>query len=234
MFAGPNGFGKTTLIREVAGRFDTGALVNADKIEFEINRKKYLDCGRYLTEEQTQDDWDVFMQDMGGDSRLSHLDFTGISIDENYLVARQEINSYHASIIAEFFRKKLLLEDKTFSFETVMSHESKVTFLSAAKSKGFKTYLYFICTQDPKINEIRVKNRVRKGGHKVTFEKIKSRYHRALELLCQAFLIADRAYILDNSGRTSQIIVEKDLVEVMVKKDEIPEWVGTYVLDKLK
>ena len=55
----------------------------------------------------------------------------------------------------------------TFSFETVMSHHSKVSFLKEVKQAGFKTYLYFICTQDPEINQKRVLNRVSKGGHSV-------------------------------------------------------------------
>jgi predicted ABC-type ATPase len=114
--------------------------------------------------------------------------FEGLKIKENSFTCNQEINSYHAAVIGEFFRENLLRENHTFSFETVMSHESKVAFLRKAKQEGFSTYLYFICTRDPRINVQRVKNRVFEGAHDVGEEKIKPRYFRSLEILRDAFV----------------------------------------------
>lgn len=47
--------------------------------------------------------------------------------------------------------------------------------------KGFKSYLYFICTKDLGINKQRVKNRISEGGHAVSDQKIEQRYYRSLE-----------------------------------------------------
>jgi predicted ABC-type ATPase len=234
MFAGPNGSGKTTLIEEISKSFNIGYYINADKIEASLKFKKYLECADFFPKNILQEEWGLFLLKNDTDERFRSIDFKGIQIKENFLVCNQEINSYHAAIIAEFFREKLLLENYTFSFETVMSHESKVEYLRKAKDNRFVTYLYFICTQDPEINVQRIKNRVIKGGHDVEIGKVKTRYFRSLELLHSSFLSADRAYIIDSSNKRRNVILEKRKNEVLLNQLNIPDWVAQYLLDKLK
>jgi predicted ABC-type ATPase len=112
-----------------------------------------------------------------------------------------------------------------------MSHPSKVDFLSKAKKKGYKIYLYFICTRDPKINEQRVRNRVRLGGHQVSQERIVKRYYSSLSLLKEAFLIADRSFVIDSSTDKRNLILEKKSDRVIFHSSEIPGWVDKYLLD---
>jgi predicted ABC-type ATPase len=90
--------------------------------------------------------------------------------------------------------------EKVVTFETVMSSEDKVAFMLKAKASGYRTYLYFVATEDPDININRVKNRVAAGGHPVPTEKIVQRYGRCLNLLPAAIAASNRAYIFDNSG----------------------------------
>jgi predicted ABC-type ATPase len=54
--------------------------------------------------------------------------------------------------------------EQTFTFETVLSHSSKLGFLQQAGQMGYKNYLYFVCTVDPTINIARVAQRVALGG----------------------------------------------------------------------
>jgi len=107
-----------------------------------------------------------------------------------------------------------------------MSHESKVAFIREARERGFTTYLYFICTQDPELNIQRVKSRVKKGEHDVDPVTIKSRYFRSLGLLFEAFLASERVYIIDNSSSNREIILEKKNNDVEVFTDSVPEWVN--------
>lgn len=234
MFAGPNGSGKTTLLGEINKNFNIGYFINADKIEAYLNTKKFFDCSKFLPNPVHQDEWEAFLSSHHDDERIAKKNFKGFGIKENFFICNQAINSYHAALIAEFFREILLGEDQTFSFETVMSHESKVTFLKTAKDKGFTTYLYFICTRDPKINIQRVKNRVFEGGHTVSEEKIVSRYFKSLELLSRAFLAVDRAFIIDSSNTRRDVVLEKRKDEVLLHQDIVPDWVAVYLLDKLK
>ena len=58
-------------------------------------------------------------------------------------------NFYRAHIVPAFLRQKFLELKISFTFETVMSHRSKVELLAKARDVGYRTYLYFIATEDP-------------------------------------------------------------------------------------
>jgi predicted ABC-type ATPase len=234
MFAGPNGSGKSTLIEEIRKTFNIGFFINADKIEAYLKSKKFFDCSEFFPNPVLQVEWEAFLSKYDADERGVYRNFEGLKIKENFFTCNQEINSYHAAVIGEFFRENLLRENYTFSFETVMSHETKVAFIRKAKQEGFTTYLYFICTRDPKINVQRVRNRVFEGGHDVGEEKIKSRYFRSLELLKDAFLAVDRAFIIDSSNISRDVILEKRNDDVVVHQETVPDWVAEFLLDKLK
>jgi predicted ABC-type ATPase len=135
------------------------------------------------------------------------------------------VNSYHASVLADFIRQHLLASRTSFTFETVMSSADKVEFLRCAREGGFRTYLYFVATEDPEINISRVQHRVRTGGHPVPTDKIVSRYHRSLDLLPEALAHTSRAYVFDNSGHERVLVAEvTDGVELEMKTDGVPAW----------
>jgi predicted ABC-type ATPase len=127
----------------------------------------------------------------------------------------------------------MLKLDKSFSFETVMSHPSKLNYLERAKRSGFKIYFYFICTSDPAINVSRVQNRVFQGGHDVEVSKISTRYFRCLELLYDAFSLADRAFIIDTTFGDTDVIIEKNDETIKIVSSGIPEWVNDYLIKKI-
>lgn len=232
MFAGPNGSGKTSLISQIEKEYNLGYFINADIVEEKLNTAKFLDVKEYLSDDLSQKDWDDFISNYD----LKHTQsktFPTLELSENILVAKEKINSYQASIICSFFRLKSLPSSDNFSFETVMSHPSKVKFFKQTKEVGFKTYLYFICTQDPEINVMRVKNRTVKGGHDVPRDKIIERYYRSLDLLSDVFKVADRAFILDSSNKSRDVILEKNGKNIYLHNSVVPEWVQTYLLQKL-
>lgn len=105
------------------------------------------------------------------------------------------MDSYVAATIADYLRYALIDSGRDFSFETVMSHESKVEFMADAQRHGYRTYLYFIATEDVDINVDRVQQRVDLGGHPVAQESIRSRYPRTLALLRPACDVANRAAV---------------------------------------
>ena len=70
------------------------------------------------------------------------------------------------------FGGKLLKVRQTFTFETVMSHPGKVALLQQAQQAGYRTYLYYVATDDPEINVSRVANRVALKGHDVLIAEL--------------------------------------------------------------
>ncbi|MEI6702395.1 MAG: zeta toxin family protein [Deltaproteobacteria bacterium] len=233
MFAGPNGSGKST-IKGVIEPELLGVYINPDDIEKEIASFDFLDFSLYGVE-TTGDEVLLFFQespflaeaglaDESGELRFSDgkLSFFAVAV-----------NSYFASVAADFIRQKLLDAGVSFTFETVMSHPDKVAILKKAQLRGFRTYLYYIATEDPEINISRVENRVGAGGHPVPREKIVERYYRSLDLLTDAVQYTDRAYIFDNSFHEKVWIAEvTGGNDLEIKTDTIPHWFKIALWDK--
>jgi predicted ABC-type ATPase len=145
------------------------------------------------------------------------------------------VNSYWASVTADFIRYQLLKQRKSFTFETVMSSPDKVDFLAKAKALGYKTYLYYVATEDPNINIERVQHRVKNGGHNVPTDKIISRYQRSLDLLLSAIKQTNRAYLFDNSAENQIWIAEiTEGKELITKSNTKPNWFKKNIVEKLQ
>lgn len=236
MFSGPNGSGKTTIMRDVFSRFDLGIYLNTDEIERKFNELGFFEMNKYIIDAITlKNKFDYFIRTHSLTAKAL-ADGFAITIYYNstkIYSKRDKIHSYEASIISDFIRNELLILGNKLSFETVMSHSSKLDILKKVKDLGYKTYLYFICTESSLINISRVKSRVAKGGHLVAYDKIVKRYYRSLALLKDAVLNSDRAYIFDNSGKQSFLVLDVENGETVTYHcDTIPIWVDTYLLRK--
>lgn len=142
MFAGPNGSGKSTL-KPLLPLELLGVYLNPDEIEDEIRERGFLDTGaKCIT--TTADEVlaffknSSFLQSVGLSSAVSGLRFA----DGRLLFQGLEVNSYFASVAADFLRQKLLQKNASFTFETVMSSPDKVALLEKAQGLGYRTYLY--------------------------------------------------------------------------------------------
>ncbi len=239
MFAGPNGSGKSTLKSYLPNEL-LGVYLNPDEIEKEIREQGFLDFSQYdvhasAHEIQSFFTKSDFLKAQGYDDKVAKLGFMDGWLD----FAGTTVDSYLTLVAVEFLRQKLLRQKASFTFETVMSHESKVDLLAQAQAAGYRTYLYFVATDDPAINISRVRNRVKLGGHDVPTDRIEKRYQRSLDLLMDAIRHANRAYIFDNSGDSTDG-KQTWLAEITqgrkleLKTDKIPSWFKRSVLDKIK
>lgn len=141
-------------------------------------------------------------------------------------------DAYVAASIADFLHEQLLARGVSFSFETVMSHPSKVQIFGRARANEYRTYLYFIATGSPNVNRGRVEERVSKGGHDVPEQKVLERYERSLRLVREAIVQAYRAYIFDNSGAEPILLAEYNPQgECLLKLAEelLPKWFHKWV-----
>lgn len=235
MFAGPNGSGKST-IKSVIRRELLGVYVNPDEIEALIKQFNFLDFGEF----EIQTDEAEILEFFQSSTLLEKADLldeaANLRFNENRLSFHDvSVNSYFASVAADFIRQKLILGRKSFSFETVMSAPDKVKLLESSRRIGYRNYLYFVATDNPEINISRVRYRVKTGGHDVPKDKITTRYYRSLDLLLEAVKFTDRAYIFDNSGSKLLLLAEiTDAERLEIKVDSVPTWFEKYVLDKMK
>ena len=231
MFAGPNGSGKST-IKDVINKELLGIYINPDDIEKNIKENGYLDFNNFEIEASEKEVLNFFINSTLLKSVNLQNKISDLKYENNKLIfINIDINSYFASVCADFIRKKLLEYKKSFTFETVMSSYDKIELLKLSKSLGYRNYLYYISTSDPSINVSRVNNRVSFKGHDVPEDKIISRYYRSLGFLKEAVKLSDRAYIFDNSSDEKTWICEiTDGSNVDFKVDEIPSWVKEYLL----
>ncbi len=234
VFAGPNGSGKSTLFDEFKKKYDPGYFINADELEKLLKTKGLIDLNDIGVKAEHKD-LEQFSKTKTAKSLLAKSAAEGHVIDiiirDNFIVDRaKDTHSYEASFTASFIRWLLYKKDKSFSFETVMKHPSKVKELKEAQQKGYKTYLYFVCIDDPELNVSRVDDRVKKGGHPVAPEKIRARYPETLKNLYPAILNSNRAFLFDNSGKKFVLIAEIYEGALKLKVDNPPQWFMDYVL----
>jgi predicted ABC-type ATPase len=184
LFAEPNGSGKTFFFQHLRskGVISTEIYVSADKIEADIRNKPFFNFNAYRVKVSDEEFKHHILTAGLYKSKINDPIFLkAIKIESGILrigLAKKKINSYHASFIATYLVNKLLLTGQSFCFETVMSHISKVHLLSQAGAMGYKTYLYFVFTDNVELNIARVKLRVLQGQHDVDESLIKSRYPR--------------------------------------------------------
>ncbi len=236
MFAGPNGSGKST-IKSVVPPELLGVYLNPDEIEKDIGQRGFLDVRNYGLTTTPEEILQFFVNStlvqkaqMG--EAAARLRFE----DEKLSFHNVTVNAYFASVATGFLRQKLMEKRVSFSFETVMSSPDKVALLEKAQSLGYRTYLYYIATDDPAINVARVRARVRLGGHDVPEEKIRTRYGRSLDLLLAAIRHTNRAYLFDNSREGGERLWVAEITEgreLEIKCDQLPLWFQEAVWNKV-
>jgi predicted ABC-type ATPase len=142
-----------------------------------------------------------------------------------------------AQLLADQRRDACIAAKRSFSFETVMSHPSKIEILYRARAAGFTVQLIFVGTADPRMNVNRVAIRVAQGGHDVPTDRVVARWHRTMKLLHEAILASDHAMIFDNSSDTAEgprLVLQIAKQRLPDLNTTVPAWVEHYVVDPLK
>ncbi len=191
VFAGPNGSGKSTVINFVRDykidnkSIDFGYYINADDIAFELRQGAFKISNFKIKSSRKQ------FENIAFTSGLIRAEYDESTFKKSFSYTKDHSiklksgasDERLAQVIADFLRKKLLMDKKRFSFETVFSHQSKLDIMKVAGTLGYKVYLYFVSTESPEINKFRVRSRAKQGGHDVPPELIESRYYRSLDFL---------------------------------------------------
>ena len=87
--------------------------------------------------------------------------------------------------------------------------------------------MYFIVTDNWRLNIERVKLRVKQGGHDVDDKKIEDRYYRSLKLFKQAAAITNDAFLIDNS-KDFNLLAEARNGRAITVSDDYPDWLRKY------
>ena len=136
------------------------------------------------------------------------------NIIEPYINADDIRKSSHctdleAAQMADLMRNKLILEHRSFTFETVLSTDRNLELLKRAKDEGYFIRCIYVLTADWHINILRVRARKESGGHDVPTDKIVTRYQRAFKLIPKLIDICDVCHIYDNSDKPIRIFKKR-------------------------
>ena len=232
MLAGPNGSGKSTLAAQLSSDYAVNLyrFVNADLLFAEVVQSHRTACPFSIDNAELVE---FVAQSTYPREYKRPFESGEIYIDEeDYLhFSANGINSYSVAIVADFFKEQYLKHRISFSFETVFSHPAKIDILKRAQAAGFKTYMYFVATENPVINVNRIKERVALGGHDVPEEKTRSRYLRCMEQVRYALPYLNRAYFFDNSTQQSLYLAEYESeVGFTLHSELLPSWFRRFVL----
>lgn len=232
MLAGPNGSGKSTLAAQLSSDYAVNLyrFLNADLLFAEVVQSHRTACPFSIDNAELVQ----FVARSTYPREYKRPFESGeIYIDgEDYLhFSANGINSYSVAIVADFFKEQYLKHRISFSFETVFSHPAKIDILRRAQAAGFKTYMYFVATENPVINVNRIKERVALGGHDVPEEKTRSRYLRCMEQVRYALPYLNRTYFFDNSTEQSIYLAEYESeVGFSLHSELLPSWFRRFVL----
>ena len=133
-----------------------------------------------------------------------------------------EEKSYDAAKVAQELRETLLQEGRSFCFETVFSHPSKIDFVANAKALGYQIILVYFHLDSSMLNRARVAQRVSVGGHAVPNEKVEQRLPRLKQNVKVAIPLCDRVYLLDNSFIDDPFQVVIDVEEGLINRHHSP------------
>ena len=167
-------------------------------------------------------------------NRLEPLGLPFVNAD---IIARElfpdspERHSYQAARIAEELRNGLLSERRSFCYETVFSHPSKIDFVARAKAMGYQITLVFIHLRSPSLNLARIAQRVEEGGHNVPDDKARGRIPLLLANIQTAIALCDHVRALDNSSVDNPFEPVFTLREgrLELQQPELPHW-AAYLL----
>lgn len=230
LIAGPNGSGKTTLTNNIRQKLGDkfGIYLNADEIEKELRTTSTInlnDYGLSVSEMAFERFYTAHVLYDRGVVNWTIVDNLFI------LLERLPVATYFPTLFADFIREALLMSGASFAFETVMSESGKIDLLRRAQARGYRTYLYFVCIDDPLVNVARVAGRVLEKGHHVPKDKILDRYVRSLNNLLPAIRQTSRAFLYDNSGLEHREIAQvTDGTTLMFDIGFVPLWFEDYVL----
>lgn len=233
LIAGPNGSGKTTLTNTIRQKLGDhlGLYINADDIEVALRNRLVFDfseMGLSPNERSFRDFYEAHPL-----REKSEVEW-GITGNLFFLLAPLPQWTYFPTLFADFVREALLKEKVSFVFETVMSDAGKISLLQRAQAAGYRTYLYYVCLEDPLMNVARVADRVQKDGHAVPEAKIIDRWSRSLNHLLPAVRHCNRSYFWDNSGAEHVFVGQIANGELELENPAfVPAWLDAFLLQKI-
>ena len=116
--------------------------------------------------------------------------------------------------------------NRSFAFESTLATLSYSRWLTRLKKRGYKVHIVFIWVRDPELALLRIKERVRMGGHDVPEKTVRRRYERGVRNFFHLYQpLADSWSVFDNSeeGEPKLVAIGKGKSTLDLLKPDIWE-----------
>jgi predicted ABC-type ATPase len=114
----------------------------------------------------------------------------------------------------------------SFAVETTFRTKIALEQATLARTNGFKSFLFFSCTEDPAIHIRRVTARAVGGGHAAPEEEIRTTYAASLSNLRDAIHVFDFVECYDTTihNAPARHVARIHRSKVLFKLEPIPNW----------
>jgi predicted ABC-type ATPase len=121
-------------------------------------------------------------------------------IAEGLSAFHPESSALSAGRIMLLRMRELAEKRADFAFETTLATRSFAPWLASLTNTGYLVHVVFLWLSSPELAVLRVRERVRAGGHDVPEETIRRRYYRGLRNFFELYRpLAAGWYLYDNS-----------------------------------
>lgn len=112
-----------------------------------------------------------------------------------------------------------------FTQETTLSGVRTLKTIQRAKELGYFIRLYYVGVSSLEESIVRIKNRVRKGGHNISDQDIIRRYNKRFEDLSRVLPYCNEVRFFDNNNGFIEVAEYKNGM-LIIKTEQIPQWLN--------
>jgi predicted ABC-type ATPase len=131
-------------------------------------------------------------------------------------------------------REAQLAAGHSFGVETTFTGHGELNLMRRARACGYYVTLVFIGLRSVNLSASRVRTRVRDGGHSVPLADVFRRFDRGMANLATGLTIADRSYVIDNSGTRRRLPFSRENGEVKHLAKIMPAWATDAIRSDLR
>jgi predicted ABC-type ATPase len=129
------------------------------------------------------------------------------------------------------FVEQHIADRASFAVDTTLRSDAAIRQAEAANAAGFSTMLFFLATDDVRLNIERIAARGRMGGHSSPEADIRAIYAASMANLPRAVAVFSRVECFDNSprGASPVRVLAFDRGSVIYRSDPLPAWAAALV-----
>jgi predicted ABC-type ATPase len=109
-----------------------------------------------------------------------------------------------------------------FAFETTLSGRSYIRVIRNLWGTGYRIQMFYLWIPGPDLALLRIRHRVREGGHNVPAHDVRRRYRRTLVNLFDLYRpLLDTLRVFDNSAKVPRLIFEDQDGKTAIYDDKL-------------